>query len=116
MTLAVTAIDLHVGVRLLATDVAQPPRADPPSVISLPIPRGRPRTISFTFPEAPQPTAPRPAASPSARPAQPPRKPATRIQPPGDIVKLRDRLYYVLQPPLETLLASGALHFPFEPF
>src|SRR5918996_702581 len=40
----------------------------------------------------------------------------TRIKPPGDIIKLEDRLYYVLQPPLETLLQSDALHFPFEPF
>jgi SNF2 family DNA or RNA helicase len=41
---------------------------------------------------------------------------ATRIKPPGDVVKLRDRLAYVLQPSLETLLADGALSFPFEPF
>jgi SNF2 family DNA or RNA helicase len=40
----------------------------------------------------------------------------TRIQPPKDVVKLQDRLYYMLQPPLETLVASGSLQFPFEPF
>ena len=38
---------------------------------------------------------------------QPPAKKLTRIKPPGDIVKLEDRLYYVLQPPLENLLSSG---------
>ncbi len=43
-----------------------------------------------------------------------PRK--TRIRPPADVVKLEDRLYYMLQPPLETLVASGSLQFPFEPF
>jgi SNF2 family DNA or RNA helicase len=32
------------------------------------------------------------------------------------VIKLEDRLYYLLQPPLETLLKSDALHFPFEPF
>ncbi len=40
----------------------------------------------------------------------------TRLKPPADIVKLEDRLYYLLQPPLETILSSESLHFPFEPF
>lgn len=40
----------------------------------------------------------------------------TRIAPPADLVKLEDRLYFVLQPPLETLLTSAELRFPFEPF
>jgi SNF2 family DNA or RNA helicase len=43
-------------------------------------------------------------------------KSCTRIKPPKDIIKLEDRLYYVLQPPLETLLKSDELSFPFEPF
>jgi SNF2 family DNA or RNA helicase len=40
----------------------------------------------------------------------------TRIQPPSEIIKLEDRLYYLLQPPLESLLHCDALHFPWEPF
>jgi SNF2 family DNA or RNA helicase len=40
----------------------------------------------------------------------------TRIKPPADLVKLEDRLYFVLQPPLETLLSSNKLDFPFTPF
>ncbi len=40
----------------------------------------------------------------------------TRIHPPKDIIKLYDRLFYVLQPPLETLVGSSQLTFPFEPF
>lgn len=40
----------------------------------------------------------------------------TRIKPPGDLVKLEDRLYFVLQPPLESLLSSAKLDFPFDPF
>ena len=40
----------------------------------------------------------------------------TRIRPPRDLVKLEDRLYYVLQPPLETLIADSSLEFPFVPF
>ena len=31
-------------------------------------------------------------------------------------MKLEDRLFYVLQPPLETLLADSSLAFPFQPF
>jgi SNF2 family DNA or RNA helicase len=40
----------------------------------------------------------------------------TRIRPPRDIVKFEDRLSYLLQPPLENLLAAEALTFPFRPF
>lgn len=40
----------------------------------------------------------------------------TRIKPPKDLIKWTDRLYYLLQPPLETLLSSQTLDFPFQPF
>lgn len=40
----------------------------------------------------------------------------TRIRPPRDVVKLEDRLYYLLQPPLEQIFASETLDFPFKPF
>ncbi len=53
------------------------------------------------------------AIKPSKRPDNPSR---TRIKPPRDIIKLSDRLFYVLQPPLETLLASNTIEFPFKPF
>src|SRR5262245_59815031 len=43
-------------------------------------------------------------------------RPSIRVQPPRDIVKLCDRLYYVLQPTLEMLIRRGSLHFPLEPF
>ncbi|HAY81293.1 MAG TPA: helicase [Planctomycetaceae bacterium] len=39
-----------------------------------------------------------------------------RIQPPSDLVKLQDRLFYALQPPLQSLLSSNELQFPFDPF
>ncbi len=40
----------------------------------------------------------------------------TRIRPPGDIIKLSDRLEYLLQPSLESLLAESLLAFPHRPF
>ncbi len=55
-----------------------------------------------------------PVVGVGARPAEPVH--STRLQPPRDIVKLRDRLYYVLQPPLETLVSASQLRFPFQPF
>lgn len=44
-----------------------------------------------------------------------PRKP-TKIKPPSDALSLEDRLFYVLQPPLESWLDDQELMLPFEPF
>jgi SNF2 family DNA or RNA helicase len=98
----------------LSTDAAPP-------TISLRIPKASPRTFSFAFdtPAAASNRFQQPPSPPPISPS-PPRPPApsaqTRIAPPGDVIKLEDRLYYLLQPPLESLLTSDALHFPFEPF
>lgn len=40
----------------------------------------------------------------------------TRLQPPRDMVKLEDRLFCMLQPPLEGLLQNSTIEFPFKPF
>lgn len=40
----------------------------------------------------------------------------TRIRPPKDVIKLEDRLKYILQPPLESFLSERQLEFPFKPF
>ena len=48
----------------------------------------------------------------SARPS----RLGTRIQPPRDVVKLSERLFYLLQPDLETLLAGCRVGFPHQPF
>ncbi|MDR1492523.1 MAG: DEAD/DEAH box helicase [Planctomycetaceae bacterium] len=40
----------------------------------------------------------------------------TRISVPRDAIKLEDRLNYLLQPPLESLLGQPTLEMPFEPF
>ena len=43
------------------------------------------------------------------------RKP-TRIKPPADALSLEDRLFYILQPPLQTILAGQEMLVPFAPF
>ena len=101
-----------------------------PKAIALKVPRVLPRVYSFTFPECPsyfQPPPPKEPAPPKVAAetvdeadanadSDQPAKKLTRIKPPGDIIKLEDRLYYVLQPPLETLLSPTRCTFPFEPF
>ncbi|MCA8997152.1 MAG: DEAD/DEAH box helicase [Planctomycetaceae bacterium] len=44
------------------------------------------------------------------------KKKQTRIKPPSDALSLEDRLFYVLQPPLESWLRGQELIMPFEPF
>ncbi len=86
-----------------------------------------PQTVGFVFPDAldilakedVKPSHSRLPASTLAErtPAQTGHdKQWTRIKPPADLVKLEDRLYFVLQPPLETLVNSAQLKFPFQPF
>jgi len=112
--------------------VADGPRAEllagdwcpkPPGVASLTIAgRGTRRLAvqSFRFHQ--------PVELSVAAPAAPPRPPipadaaaapmpphTTRIKPPDDIVRLSDRLFYVLQPALESLL-GGTLSLPHNPF
>ncbi|GAA4467785.1 DEAD/DEAH box helicase [Novipirellula rosea] len=86
------------------------------------------RVTGFLFPEANQwvPPNAKPAASgnesSSVKIAEATKKKPKvdrkrhRIKPPNDVVKLQDRLYYLLQPPLDLLVGSGQLNFPFEPF
>jgi SNF2 family DNA or RNA helicase len=89
-----------------------------------------PQTIGFAFPEAadysPQDEAAQPvekkslelrtAQSSATTTGNSEQRTQTRIKPPADLIKLEDRLYFVLQPPLETLLSSSKLEFPFNPF
>ncbi len=91
----------------------------------------QPRTVGLTFPagiEFLPPKAEADAAgqelksikAPAAR--RPPAegktadKRPTRIRPPADALSLQDRLFYVLQPPLESWLRGQELIMPFEPF
>lgn len=117
-------------VSLWNRELARPARVDvstvgltesPPKVVSVAIGEPVVGVQSFTFPEpaetacAPQ-NGPGPRASSGqlAGGAQP--AGATRIRPPGDVIKVRDRLHYILQPSLEMLLAERSLAFPFQPF
>lgn len=76
---------------------------------------------SYAFPPLPDwaAAAKKPAKKKNARQAssgadnEP--KTHTHIKPPKDIIKLQDRLYYLLQPPLE-MLSTSSLEFPFKPF
>ena len=51
---------------------------------------------------------------PPVDPAVPAKR--TKVKPPKDAVSIEDRLFYLLQPPLETWLKGQELIMPFEPF
>ena len=97
--------------------------APPLRVVSVPI-LGQPiRARSFVFSEQGQPSADWPATIPTQRSRRADGHPmgftaggCTRVKPPEDVIKLEDRLRYVLQPSLEGLLAERSLAFPFQPF
>lgn len=127
------AVDLHVGG--WNAGLARAPKIElgkldltlhAPRAASLRLGDLKLKTFSYTFPEAPHfnpvgRVAEKPAAAPAAEddteaPTPAAKKVVTRLKPPGDVIKLEDRLYYVLQPPLESLVSSHALTFPFEPF
>jgi SNF2 family DNA or RNA helicase len=106
-------------------------KGEPPKTMALKLSRGAVQVKSFSFPEAPgwmqsrvdsiaKPQAvggsEKKEALAEGEPQEKETKKCTRIKPPRDIIKLEDRLYYVLQPPLESLVSSGTLTFPFEPF
>jgi SNF2 family DNA or RNA helicase len=78
-------------------------------------------TEGWKFPAPPVDGAPPPAAAPQPRPqAKPvekvPPKRGTRPLPTGETVMIKDRLLYLLQPPLENLFAGKQVQVPFKPF
>ena len=44
------------------------------------------------------------------------KKKVTRLKPPADALSIEDRLFYLLQPPLQSWLGGQELIMPFEPF
>ncbi|HEV3003839.1 MAG TPA: DEAD/DEAH box helicase [Pirellulales bacterium] len=96
-----------------------------PGIVSIPLAKLTVRTFSFAFPPPPLaesalaiPATPTAVVKPPPSQQTASSKPAkyTRLKPPGDVIKLSDRLFYVLQPPLETIVAGQALDFPLHPF
>lgn len=108
-----------------------------PKVIPIALNCPLPKTIGFSFPESPHWLKPVCADKPTpekkgpegsdtdipeqeelddeaSKPSEPPKR--TRLTPPKDLIRLEDRLYYVLQPPLESIVQNAKLTFPFQPF
>jgi SNF2 family DNA or RNA helicase len=106
--------------------VAMPTGMESVEAISVPIVPAALRVVSFAFPqsgdEQEEDRRAKPQAPPTRQtadrgsPVDGAAKTVTRVKPPGDVVKLEDRLFYVLQPPLETQIAGSLLSFPFVPF
>ena len=123
LTPAACAIDFnHELTRpILVGTRSVPLHGAPPRIVSVPIGQTSVRVRSFLF-DAPadeetdpigvEPSGPR-LHQPSASTLL---GKVTRIKPPRDVIKLDDRLQYLLQPPLESLLAERSLMFPFHPF
>jgi SNF2 family DNA or RNA helicase len=130
---AVFSVDLQVDFVIRTIDLSDQLYPAKPAVISLPVIDNVPRAItipithtavrvrSFIFPDPAE--KPAPAGAAAERPSKQSVVPisrqsarSTRIKPPGDVIKLEDRLHYLLQPSLESLLSQGALTFPCRPY
>ena len=99
-----------------------------PSAITVPLAKPSIKTIGCLFFEGSDALSPENAkglmhSRPAERPLEETRTrrqskvaSVTRIRPPRDVVKLEDRLLYLLQPPLEHIYSNESLEFPFHPF
>ncbi|MFM8188559.1 MAG: DEAD/DEAH box helicase [Pirellula sp.] len=112
-----------------------------PKVFAIQLSHPLPKTIGFSFPESPHWTMKLPSPNQEANNADktikqedsqdqsapdPTSEPdhsnpnnngkKTRLTPPRNLIRLEDRLYYVLQPPLESIVQNAKLTFPFQPF
>ena len=96
-------------------------------VLSFPVPNSLPKVSTYRF-ESPlleEPAFVEANSKPWSAPDKRPRPKSnsgkkkssnSRMAPPKDVVKLADRLFYVLQPPMELLLSNKTVELPFEPF
>jgi SNF2 family DNA or RNA helicase len=78
-------------------------------------------TEGWRFPSPPEPTQPVPKPrlhDPDAELAPEKRRPekTTRLRPPRDAVVFKERLLYLLQPPLENVFAGRQVTVPFKPY
>jgi len=116
-------------------NLPQPPdlqlKISPPEAITVPLSKLEVRTVGCLFPEGAEsllgsqpknsPVLPPRPRTESRRPSDAGAAPLdlvsrTRIRPPRDMVKLDDRLFFLLQPPLEQVFSGEAITFPFRPF
>jgi len=117
--------------RWTKSDAQSHERLTLPATVAWKPPKPRVSTFGLTFPEAitflPPPEqkeatpdlqriAPPQMAAESILDEVAPKKQVTRLKPPKDALSLEDRLFYLLQPPLQTWLAGQELIMPFEPF
>lgn len=117
-TISVANADLRQGSVL--SETVKPLSAPPVSTLRqsaiagalLPVTTARFDAPVDRFQPADAPGELRPRAS-TERPSAP--RPV-RLRPPADAIKLEDRLYYLLQPPVEAWMAGQSLDVPFHPF
>lgn len=118
LRLAPTTVMDHVGLPIDESGLM----VSPDGVFSASFAMRPPQTIGCIFPEArlPSEASARKSAAAETSPATatgaPARNHPTRIRPPRDVVKLEDRLRFLLQPPLESLLSAESLRFAHRPF
>ena len=104
---------------------------NPPEAVTVPLSRFEVRTVGCLFAEGAEalretrrPISPMSPPRPQQEKGRPDAQNLwpldligrTRIRPPRDVVKLGDRLFFLLQPPLEQVFAGESLSFPFRPF
>lgn len=92
-----------------------------PQIISLAIKEAKPKVKSFYFDSTPLVAVERRTHSSrdsksAANKQSRQNNRASSFRPPRDIIKVKDRLFFVLQPSLESLIDSSEIKFPFEPF
>jgi SNF2 family DNA or RNA helicase len=74
-------------------------------------------TQGWRFPSPEELTAPvPPPANAAGSQKENAAKPKTRVKPPSDMVMFKDRLLYLLQPPLESLFTGKRVELPFQPY
>jgi SNF2 family DNA or RNA helicase len=59
---------------------------------------------------------PEPQSAPGLETAQPGKASRTKLKPPRETVQFKDRLLYLLQPPLEDIFANKQVSLPFQPY
>ncbi|MCC6420735.1 MAG: DEAD/DEAH box helicase [Gemmataceae bacterium] len=79
-----------------------------------------PAPLEHFHPPKPRLFQPAPEPAETTEPAEKREEPSggqrTRVRPPSEVVQFKDRLLYLLQPPLEDLFAGKQIQLPFKPY